>query len=125
MHELSIAMSILEVAREEADRRGGRVAAIHVEVGPLSGVIREALEPAYEIAAHGTEFEGTRLVVKDVPVVVFCPSCRERREPPSLQWLACPVCGTPAGTVLQGAELQITALEIEEDEQDEEGTAAR
>ncbi len=124
MHELSIAMSILEVAREEADRRGARVSAIHVKVGPLSGVIQEALVPAYEIAAHGTEFENARLVVEDVPVVVFCPKCRERRQPHSMQWLACPVCDTPTPEVVQGTELQITALEIEEDDEHEEGTTA-
>ena len=38
MHELSLAVNILELAQEEADRRGGlRVSAIHLRMGPLSG----------------------------------------------------------------------------------------
>jgi len=48
MHELSIAMSILDLAQEEADRNGGAtVAAIHLKIGPLSGVVPQALESAY------------------------------------------------------------------------------
>ena len=41
MHELSIAMSILDVAEEEAERQGGaRVVAVHLKLGPLSGVVQ-------------------------------------------------------------------------------------
>jgi Zn finger protein HypA/HybF involved in hydrogenase expression len=41
MHELSIALGILDVAGEEAQRHGGRVAAIHLKLGPLAGVVKE------------------------------------------------------------------------------------
>ena len=44
MHELSIAMGILELTEEESEKRGGvHVDAIHVRLGPLSGVVKEAL----------------------------------------------------------------------------------
>ena len=44
MHELSIAMSILDVAREESEQRGGvRVEVIHLKIGALSGVVKDAL----------------------------------------------------------------------------------
>ncbi len=65
MHELSIAMSIIEVAEEEAAKRGVRVSAVHLRLGPLSGVIKEALAPAYEMAVTGTKLEGTRLVIEE------------------------------------------------------------
>ena len=42
MHELSIALAILDAASEEAERHGGGViSAIHVRLGPLAGVIKE------------------------------------------------------------------------------------
>jgi Zn finger protein HypA/HybF involved in hydrogenase expression len=31
-----------------------------------------------------------------------------------MQWFCCPVCKVPVTTILQGRELQVTALEIEE-----------
>ena len=43
MHELSIAISLLETAEEEARRQGGgEVLALHLRIGPLSGVVSEA-----------------------------------------------------------------------------------
>ena len=38
MHELSIALCILDMAGEEAERRGGRVVAVHLKLGALAGV---------------------------------------------------------------------------------------
>ncbi len=43
MHELSIAMSIVELAEEEAERRSVQVNAVHLKLGALSGVVKEAL----------------------------------------------------------------------------------
>jgi hydrogenase nickel incorporation protein HypA/HybF len=40
MHELSIAMSIVELAEEEAERRGVQVTAVHLKLGALSGVVK-------------------------------------------------------------------------------------
>jgi len=43
MHERSIAMSIIETVREEAERRGVQVTAVHLRLGALSGVVKDAL----------------------------------------------------------------------------------
>jgi hydrogenase nickel incorporation protein HypA/HybF len=68
MHELSIAMSILDIAHEEVERRGNpRVEAIHLRIGTLSGVVKEALLSAYELAAEQTPFAQSRLVFEEVP----------------------------------------------------------
>jgi hydrogenase nickel incorporation protein HypA/HybF len=74
MHELSIAMSIVELAEEEADRRGVQVNAVHLKLGALSGVVKEALLSCYEMACEGTPLERSRLLVEDVPVGKTFPS---------------------------------------------------
>jgi hydrogenase nickel incorporation protein HypA/HybF len=114
VHELSIAMSIVDLAGEEAARRNVRVTAVYVSMGPLSGVVKDALLPAFDMAAAGTALEGSRLLVEESPVVVFCPACREERPLASIQSFRCPECGTPTADVVRGAELQVTALEVEE-----------
>ena len=43
MHELSIALSIVELAEEEAAERSVRVNAVHLKLGRLSGVVRDAI----------------------------------------------------------------------------------
>jgi hydrogenase nickel incorporation protein HypA/HybF len=113
MHELSIASSIVDLALEEAERRSVRILSVHLTLGALSGVVREALEGSFEMVAAGTPLEGSRLVIRELPVSVFCAKCGEARELPSIQQFACPVCGTPASEVLDGKELLVTALEVE------------
>ncbi len=112
MHELSIALSLLDLVEEEAARRECRVAAIHLRLGPLSGVVREALASAYELAREGTPMAETELVVEEVPVVVSCPACAAERTPISAFELRCSDCGTATPEVLSGRELEVVALEI-------------
>ncbi len=115
MHELSIAMSIVEMAEEEAAQRGGvQVNAVHLRLGALSGVVKDALLSSYEMACEGTPLQGSRLVIEKVPVVVFCPSCKVQRPLSSVQLFCCAECGTPTSEVVQGKEIEVVALEIED-----------
>jgi hydrogenase nickel incorporation protein HypA/HybF len=115
MHELSIAMSIIELVQEESDKRGGaQVSAVHLKLGPLSGVVKEALLGSFEMACEDTPLKGARLVVEDVPVLIFCRSCQANRPVSSVQLFCCAECGTPSAEVVQGKELEVVALEIEE-----------
>jgi hydrogenase nickel incorporation protein HypA/HybF len=114
MHELSIAMSIIELAEEEAARRGVQVEAVHLRLGALSGVVRDALLSCYEMVCEGTPLQGSRLLVEDVPVVIFCATCKAQRPLNSVQLFCCPECGTPSAEVVQGKELEVVALEIKE-----------
>src|SRR5262245_39076437 len=107
MHELSIAMSLLDVAAEEAERQGGgRVLAIHLKLGPLSGVVKEALLSAFELAREGSDFSDCQLIVKDVPIVLDCPTCGQHRPAQSVQEICCSVCGTPTMQLVSGRELE-------------------
>ncbi|HEY7634628.1 MAG TPA: hydrogenase maturation nickel metallochaperone HypA [Gemmatimonadales bacterium] len=114
MHELSIALSLVDAAREEADRLGARVFAVHLRVGALAGVVPEALLASYEMAAAGTPLEGSRLDIEEIPVVVFCPRCEVQRQLTSVQLFCCPECGTPTPQIERGRELELIALEIEQ-----------
>ena len=114
MHELSIAMSIVELAEEETERRGVQVNAVHLKLGALSGVVKEALLSCYEMACEGTSLQGSRLEVEDVPAVIFCPTCQAQRALSSMQLFCCPECRTPCSEIVQGKELEVVALEIQE-----------
>jgi len=113
MHELSIAMSIVEMAEEEAKRHRGKITAVHLKLGALSGVIKSALLSSYEIACEDTPLAGSRLVVEELPIVVFCKKCGARRSIASPLWFCCPECSMPAQEVVQGKELEVVALEIQ------------
>jgi len=114
MHELSIAMGIVEAAMDEARQRNVQVSAVHLRLGALSGVMKDALLFSYEVACQDTPLEGSRLLIEEIPVMVFCPQCKEKRVLESVQLFNCPECASPAGEVLQGKELEVYALEVEE-----------
>jgi hydrogenase nickel incorporation protein HypA/HybF len=115
MHELSIAMSIVELAEEEAAQRGSaRVNAIHLKVGALAGVVKTALLSSYELACEGTILAGSRLLIEEIPTVVHCPICAAHRTLDSIQWFICPECKSPVSEIIQGRELQVVALELQE-----------
>jgi hydrogenase nickel incorporation protein HypA/HybF len=113
MHELSIALSIIEGVEEEITRRGdAHVNAVYLKLGPLSGVVKEALLFSYELACEGTALQGSKLEIEEMPIVVFCPACDEERRAVSVQRLCCTVCGTATADVRSGAELEVVALEL-------------
>lgn len=114
MHELSIAMGIVDAATDEAQQRCVKVNAVHLRLGALSGVVKDALLFSYEVACQDTPLEGSRLIIQDIPVAVFCPRCKEKRVLESVQLFVCPECGTPSGEVLEGEELEVFALEVDE-----------
>ncbi|MES2390518.1 MAG: hydrogenase maturation nickel metallochaperone HypA [Acidobacteriota bacterium] len=112
MHELSIALSMIEQIAEEAGKHGGsKVDAVYVRIGVLSGVDTEALKFAFQIAAAGTPFADTRLEIEVVPLLVYCSQCASTHAPKGTEVL-CPRCITPAQQILHGRELEVAALEI-------------
>ncbi len=114
MHELSIALSIIEGAEEEVLRQGGGlVYAVHLKLGPLSGVVRAALEFSYGLACEGTSLEGSNLIIEEIPIRIYCPACSSEGDPVSLHCLYCARCGMQACRLVQGAELELAALELE------------
>jgi hydrogenase nickel incorporation protein HypA/HybF len=120
MHELSIAMGIVDAAMEESQRRGVQVSAVHLRLGALSGVVKDALMFSYEVACQDTPLEGSRLMVEEVPVIIFCAQCQKTQELPSVQLFQCPECGAPTMDVRQGKELEVFALEVLDDVREDE-----
>lgn len=116
MHELSLAMSIVDIAIEEAHARAVTIEAIHLDLGPLSGVVADALRFSWDIACQGTPLEGTRLLIHEIPVEIHCFTCNAHRTLDSMQWLCCPVCSMPALGVIHGKELAVTALEVRDEQ---------
>jgi hydrogenase nickel incorporation protein HypA/HybF len=113
VHELSIALSLVDAACEKAGALGDvRVDAVYVRLGALSGVVKDALSFCFEAASKGTAVEGARLEIEDVPVTVLCPQCAAERRIDGIQRLCCPVCDTPTPTILDGRELEFSALEV-------------
>ena len=106
-------MSIIQGASQEAMRQGGaRVHAVHLKLGPLSGVVKAALLFSYGLACEGTLLEGSRLVIEEVPIVVYCPDCEMEKTLDSIQRFCCPSCGALTSEVVSGKQLELVAIEL-------------
>ena len=68
MHELSIALSLIEGVEEELAKHGSaRVSVVHLRLGRLSGVAKQALLFSYDVACEGTRLQGSTLQIEDMP----------------------------------------------------------
>jgi hydrogenase nickel incorporation protein HypA/HybF len=113
VHELSIAIRLVELAGEHTGEiGGGRVEAVHVRLGTLAGVAEDALRFSFDVATRGTLLGGARLIVERVPATIFCAGCRAERALEEPFRFCCPVCGAPAADLVGGREIELTALEV-------------
>jgi hydrogenase nickel incorporation protein HypA/HybF len=112
MHELSIALSMIEQVEQQAAAQSGGVRSIQVKIGALSGVDVEALRFAWEIARAGTPLAEAQLEIEFVPLMVRCPSCGVTRIAEIFS-IACPDCPDAEQEILTGQELELVALEVD------------
>jgi hydrogenase nickel incorporation protein HypA/HybF len=110
MHELALAEAILAIAEENA--RGRRVARVELEIGRLRQVVPDALAFSFELVAQGTAAEGAELAIEELPVRVACRTCGAATVVEAFPF-GCTGCGALDVEVIDGEQLQVTALELE------------
>lgn len=115
MHELSLALGLLENIEETAFKQGfERVLAVHVRVGALSGIAPEALQFSWNLASAGTIAADSLLKIEDVPLVVYCDACGTERAPVRSSGLTCPECASACPTIVRGRDIQLVSVEVPE-----------
>jgi hydrogenase nickel incorporation protein HypA/HybF len=110
MHELALTCSIIEMADEAA--QGSRVVRLTLVIGKLAGVMTEAIRFCFDEVARGTGVEGAVLDIVEPEGRARCRGCGAEFATPDL-FTAC-ACGSFALTRLQGEELTIKSIELEE-----------
>ncbi len=97
--------------RRAAEEGAQRIHRLTMRIGPLSGVVPEALEFAFDVLAQGTIAEGASLEVERVPILCYCPTCRLEFQPEDL-FCECPRCHDSRVEVHGGRELELASLEV-------------
>jgi len=117
MHELSIVESVVEAVTETVTRYpGSRVKSVKLRVGVLAAVVEDSLQFCWELATQGTSLAGANLIVISVPIRLHCATCKRDAEIDGVQSLRCPSCGELTAELLEGRELEIESIEIDEPE---------
>lgn len=114
MHELSIAMEVLDIVRKEASVHGASaVTMVRLRIGDLSGVETESLSFSFDaVKSEDLMTSEASLVIERVPVSIRCESCDNVFDTAGLL-VTCPSCGGYDTRLLAGEELEIVDFEIE------------
>lgn len=116
MHELSLATSLLEIVKDELAKHGAtRLTRLRVRFGPLSNIVPEALEMAWQSLVLGGEYEKAVFEMAEDPLVLSCGECGKDFTPdPPVLYADCPFCGSNFfHSVKSGKELYLDHLEAE------------
>ncbi len=114
MHELSIAMSVLESLKGEAARRpGSKFVKVGLRIGELAGIDRDALTFGFDALVKETEWQRLELEIESVPRRQRCPRC-QLEFPVKDYEFTCPNCGEEETVSAGGDELDIAYVELEE-----------
>lgn len=114
MHELGIANSVLQEARQEqVARHGARLRKITVRVGELAGVNPDALKFCFEVLVRENKLEPLELEIESCPRRQFCPACDKTFMVADYD-LSCPTCGSSDTEFAGGDELELAQLEMED-----------
>lgn len=115
MHEMSIAMSLLELAEAEVLKNScKRIVRLKVEYGAMAGIMPEALKFCFDALIEAGPHKGAVLELAEIPLKLRCPACDTVFDSPKLPLLmqCCPKCGAISGhNIEQGRELLLTSLE--------------
>lgn len=115
MHEMSLALSILEIVSQEIRGRFGERAAIGrcdlvvVRLGKLSSVEPETLEFAWEVARQKSPFPEARLEIETVPVRARCGVCGGVFDV-GTGLGQCSRCGAAPFRVFEGREIEVSRI---------------
>ncbi len=117
MHEMGIALQIIEIATASIPPDAGdvRVEKVNLKIGKLAAVVSDSLRFCFEIAVKDTPLDGAELHIEELPVVARCKDC-------DTQWtingpvFTCENCSSGSLEILSGRELDIESIEISQED---------
>ncbi|MCA0132282.1 hydrogenase maturation nickel metallochaperone HypA [Winogradskyella alexanderae] len=112
MHELSIAMSIVRIAENEATKaNASKVDLIELEIGTLAGIEFEALDFVWPSAVKDTKLEHAEKKINKINGEAKCNDCHTVFPIDDIID-NCPKCGSFSKTIIKGKELLVKSLEV-------------
>lgn len=110
MHELSIAVNIVDIVTEEARKvNSSSISEVEIEIGSMSGVIIEALNFAIEEAVKNTCLINAKIKFTEVIAEAKCCKCENDFKVDDF-FAVCPKCGSFETDIKKGKELKIKKI---------------
>lgn len=112
MHELSIALGIVDIAEKETKKaKKNKVELIELEIGTLAGIEFDSLEFIWAAAVKNTVLEGAEKKINIIQAEAKCGDCQHIFKVKYF-YDSCPECNSFLKSIIKGKELLIKSLEI-------------
>jgi hydrogenase nickel incorporation protein HypA/HybF len=116
MHELAVAQSIVDtVSAALKSRPTGRITTIRLRIGRLTDIAPEALQFGFTALTRDTKLAETSLIIDSVPIMAVCRACEHTFAVEDFRFV-CPRCRAHTTDMVQGDELEIESMDIEDTE---------
>jgi hydrogenase nickel incorporation protein HypA/HybF len=113
MHELSIALSIVDLAEEEARKANAiSISKVEVEVGTMAGIETDALLFVWDSVIQDTMAQQAVLVIHTIEAEAHCLECG-KDFPAEHFFVQCPHCSSFRYQITKGKELRISSLMVD------------
>ncbi|MCP4112502.1 MAG: hydrogenase maturation nickel metallochaperone HypA [Desulfobacteraceae bacterium] len=113
MHEMGIAMQVVEIATASIpdNMKDVQVERVNLKVGRLAAVVPGSLRFCFEIITKDTPLSGAELIIEEVPVVAICKKCNTKWTITGPAFI-CEKCNSGSIDIVSGRELDIISIEI-------------
>lgn len=113
MHEMTIAMNIVDIICQKADEeKAVKVNSVELVIGELSGIMINSLEFCFEAACKNTIADGAELKIDKIEAKAFCKSCKKDFKIES-DFSPCPTCNDFNFELKTGKEFSIKSFNID------------
>lgn len=113
MHELSIAMGIVDLVSEEAAKNNAvTIKEVELEVGEMAGVDIEALTFSLHVIMKQSILSSATIDIKKISTLAQCKDCKVRYQPENL-YTPCPACHSSHTDIIHGKELRVKSILID------------
>ena len=114
MHEVSICQSIVETLKAEIpEDQYQNILEVHLKVGILSCVEPKILEHVFRYVVEDTSFKKCSLHTELVAIESECEFCNRTFQVENYLFV-CPICERPSTKIVEGNELAIYKIILEE-----------
>lgn len=113
MHEMTIAMNIVDIVCQKAEEeKAVKVNSVELVIGELSGIMIDSLEFCFEAACKNTIAERAELNINKIEAEAFCKSCNNTFRMES-DFSLCPTCNDFNFEIKKGKEFSIKSFNID------------
>jgi hydrogenase nickel incorporation protein HypA/HybF len=114
MHEMAIAQSVFDIAFGEANKHAAtRIRKIKLSIGEFSGVVKDALNFAFDVLKAGTPAEEAEIEIEVIKLTAVCGECGEVECRLNDLRFICGDCGRQL-KIVAGREMKVDYIDLED-----------